>query len=298
MTSNRTAADHHRRRHPGRERRALADRRPGRPDPAAGPLPDRADGPLQPGADPGAPAARQGRRRVRHVRGDRGRQRATPRPRCSSRAPRPSVLIRFSTVAGERGSPDTWRDPRGFALKFYTSEGNYDMVGNNTPVFFIRDPMKFQHFIRSPEAPRRQQPARPRHAVGLLDAVAGVGAPGDLADGRPGHPAHLAAHERLLQPHLHVDQRRRREVLGEVPLQDRPGHRVLHPGRGRPDGRGRHRLPHARPVRAHRRRRVPELDAEDADHAVRGREDLPVQPVRPDQGVAARRLPAASRWAG
>jgi len=59
------------------------------------------------------------------------------------------TLIRFSTVAGERGSPDTWRDPRGFALKFYTSEGNYDMVGNNTPVFFMRDPMKFQHFIRS-----------------------------------------------------------------------------------------------------------------------------------------------------
>ncbi|HSR86780.1 MAG TPA: catalase [Streptosporangiaceae bacterium] len=59
------------------------------------------------------------------------------------------TLIRFSTVAGERGSPDTWRDPRGFALKFYTSHGNYDMVGNNTPIFFMRDPMKFQHFIRS-----------------------------------------------------------------------------------------------------------------------------------------------------
>jgi catalase len=59
------------------------------------------------------------------------------------------VLIRFSTVAGERGSPDTWRDPRGFAVKFYTTEGNYDMVGNNTPIFFVRDPMKFQHFIRS-----------------------------------------------------------------------------------------------------------------------------------------------------
>ena len=59
------------------------------------------------------------------------------------------TLIRFSTVAGEQGSPDTWRDPRGFALKFYTTEGNYDMVGNNTPIFFIRDPMKFQHFIRS-----------------------------------------------------------------------------------------------------------------------------------------------------
>ena len=62
---------------------------------------------------------------------------------------RTEVLVRFSTVAGERGSPDTWRDPRGFAVKFYTKEGNYDLVGNNTPVFFLRDPMKFQHFIRS-----------------------------------------------------------------------------------------------------------------------------------------------------
>jgi len=59
------------------------------------------------------------------------------------------MLVRFSTVAGEQGSPDTWRDPRGFALKFYTHEGIYDMVGNNTPVFFVRDPMKFQHFIHS-----------------------------------------------------------------------------------------------------------------------------------------------------
>jgi catalase len=62
---------------------------------------------------------------------------------------RTEMLARFSTVAGESGSPDTWRDPRGFALKFYTSDGNYDMVGNNTPIFFVRDPMKFQHFIRS-----------------------------------------------------------------------------------------------------------------------------------------------------
>ena len=59
------------------------------------------------------------------------------------------MLARFSTVAGERGSPDTWRDLRGFSLKFYTSQGNYDMVGNNTPVFFVRDPMKFQQFIHS-----------------------------------------------------------------------------------------------------------------------------------------------------
>ncbi|WP_440100361.1 catalase [Streptosporangium sp. H16] len=59
------------------------------------------------------------------------------------------LFIRFSSVAGELGSPDTQRDPRGFALKFYTEEGNYDLVGNNTPIFFIRDPQKFSDFIHS-----------------------------------------------------------------------------------------------------------------------------------------------------
>jgi len=62
---------------------------------------------------------------------------------------RTELFIRFSTVAGEKGSADTVRDPRGFAIKFYTEEGNYDLVGNNTPVFFIRDPLKFPDFIHS-----------------------------------------------------------------------------------------------------------------------------------------------------
>jgi catalase len=64
---------------------------------------------------------------------------------------RTPVLARFSLVAGEEGYPDTERDVRGFALKFYTEEGNYDLVGNNTPVFFVRDPMKFPDFIHSQE---------------------------------------------------------------------------------------------------------------------------------------------------
>ncbi len=62
---------------------------------------------------------------------------------------RTEMFARFSTVGGERGSADAERDPRGFALKFYTEEGNYDMVGNNTPVFFIRDPLKFPDFIHT-----------------------------------------------------------------------------------------------------------------------------------------------------
>ena len=59
------------------------------------------------------------------------------------------MFIRFSTVGGEKGSGDTERDPRGFAVKFYTEEGNWDMVGNNTPVFFIRDALKFGDFIHT-----------------------------------------------------------------------------------------------------------------------------------------------------
>ena len=58
-------------------------------------------------------------------------------------------LLRFSTVAGERGAADAERDVRGFALKFYTDEGNWDLVGNNTPVFFVRDPYKFPDFIHT-----------------------------------------------------------------------------------------------------------------------------------------------------
>ena len=62
---------------------------------------------------------------------------------------RTEIFIRFSTVAGEKGSADTVREPRGFAIKFYTEEGNYDLVGNNAPVFFVRDPLKFPDFIHS-----------------------------------------------------------------------------------------------------------------------------------------------------
>jgi len=77
---------------------------------------------------------------------------------------RTPMFARFSTVAGELGSADTMRDPRGFALKFYTQEGNYDLVGNNTPVFFVKDPSKFQDFIHSqkrmPDTDRRSNNAQ------------------------------------------------------------------------------------------------------------------------------------------
>ena len=67
----------------------------------------------------------------------------------SSAGKKTPTFLRFSTVGGEKGSADTERDPRGFALKFYTEEGNWDLVGNNTPGFFIRDPLKFGDFIHT-----------------------------------------------------------------------------------------------------------------------------------------------------
>ena len=126
-------------------------------------------------------------------------------------------------MAGEQGFPDTVRDPRGFALKFYTDEGNFDLVGNNTPVFFVRDPSKFQDFIHSqkrlPDTGLRSNDMQwdfwtlspeSAHQVTILMSDRGI-------------PRQLAPHGRLLQPHLLVGQRGRRALLGQVPRQDQPG---------------------------------------------------------------------------
>ena len=70
------------------------------------------------------------------------------------------MFVRFSTVLGERGSTDTARDVRGFAVKFYTDEGNWDLVGNNIPVFFIQDAIKFPDLVHAvkPEPHHRDAP--------------------------------------------------------------------------------------------------------------------------------------------
>src|SRR6266511_417623 len=85
---------------------------------------------------------------------------------------RTPMFARFSQVAGELGSADTVRDPRGFALKFYTEEGNYDLVGNNTPTFFVRDAIKFEDFSRS----QRPMPWCPRTRTSSV-AICGTRAP-------------------------------------------------------------------------------------------------------------------------
>ena len=96
---------------------------------------------VQPRARSRAGRPRQGRRRPRRSsRSPRTSRQCTKADFLSKVGKRPTPFLRFSTVAGEHGTADTERDPRGFAIKFYTDEGNYDLVGNNTPVFFIRDP--------------------------------------------------------------------------------------------------------------------------------------------------------------
>src|SRR5450432_4651304 len=80
------------------------------------------------------------------------------------------TFLRFSTVGGEKGSADTERDPRGFALKFYTDEGNWDLVGNNTPVFFVRDPLKFSDFIHS----QKRDPATGLRATTPCSGISGA----------------------------------------------------------------------------------------------------------------------------
>ena len=220
----------HRRWHPGVQRRVLADGRARRAHPAAGPLPHRADGQLQPRADPRAAAAREGGRRLRPLRGDRGRQRvhegfaasarrqdrhAHPLLHRRRRARQPRHLARPARLRAEV------LHPRG-----QLRHGRQQHAG-----LLRAGPDEVPALHPLAEAPGGHRPARPRHAVGLLDALARVGPSGGLADGRPRHPEVLAPHERLLEPHVHVGQCEGRALLGQVPLQDRPGHRVPHAGR-------------------------------------------------------------------
>ena len=128
------------------------------------------------------------------------------------------TFIRFSTVGGEKGSADTERDPRGFALKFYTEEGNWDMTGNNTPVFFIRDPLKFGDFIHTQKRDPETNLKSPTMNVGFLVAFAGIATPGDNSFLRSRNSRRLPAHGRFQQPHIELGQRQKRTVLREMAL--------------------------------------------------------------------------------
>lgn len=174
------------------------------------------------------------------------------------------VLVRFSTVIHERGSPETLRDPRGFAVKFYTREGNWDLVGNNIPVFFIRDAMVFPDMVRSlkpnpvshiqenwrildffshhPESlnmVRLDTPPGPHlspftrstsHYPNLVFIVSMdnsfIHPIVHVPDRRPGHSPQLPQDGRVRCPHVQADQQAGQGNAGQVPLEDQAGRRV------------------------------------------------------------------------
>ena len=115
--------------------------------------------------------------------------RADPFQEAGRRTP---AFVRFSTVAGSKGSFDLARDVRGFAVKLYTQEGNWDLVGNNIPVFFIQDPIKFPDVIHSvkPEPDRASpRPSRRTTTSGTRVAHARVDPHAHVGHVRPGHPS-------------------------------------------------------------------------------------------------------------
>ena len=171
--------------------------------------------------------------RVVHARGAGGARRLpglrvagavhAARSSCRTRRSKTPVFVRFSTVAGSRGSTDLARDVRGFAVKFYTQEGNFDLVGNNIPVFFIQDAMKFPDLDPRREARAAQRDSAggigPRHVLGLHLADARIDAHDHVGDVGPRHPAQLPHDGRLRRPHVPLRQRRGRVALREVPLE-------------------------------------------------------------------------------
>ena len=128
------------------------------------------------------------------------------------------MFARFTTVAGERGAADAERDIRGFALKFYTEEGNWDMVGNNTPVFFLRDPRKFPDLNKAVKRDPAHQYAFCHKQLGLLDAAARSPAPSHHRHERPRHPCQLPPYARLRFAYIQLLERSGRAFLGEIPL--------------------------------------------------------------------------------
>ena len=148
----------------------------------------------------------------------------SPAPICSS-APgeKTPVFVRFSTVAGNKGSADLARDVRGFAVKLYTKEGNWDLVGNNIPVFFIQDAIKFPDLIHAAkQEPDRGFPQAQTAHDNFWDFISLTPESMHMAHVdhvRPHDPALVPLHGGLRRPHLPPGQRRGQVDLRQVPLE-------------------------------------------------------------------------------
>ena len=200
------------------------------------------------------------------------------------------VFVRFSTVAGSRGSADTVRDVRGFATKFYTAGGRLRPGRQQHPGLLHpgRDQVPGRHPRRQAGAPQRD-PAGPvgaRHLLGLHLPDARVDAHGDVGHVRPGHPPQLPDDGRLRGEHLPAGQRGRRRPAGQVPLEAPARGALAGLGRGPAPGRGRPGLPPARPVERHRAGGVSAVRARPAADRGAGRAVVPLRPAGRDQDLA------------
>ena len=124
------------------------------------------------------------------------------------------MFIRFSTVAASRGGPDVARDPRGFAMKFYTEDGNWDLVGNNTPIFFIRDGIKFPDFIHSQKQDPYTNRQEPDNVWDFFSHSPEATHQFIMALRRPRHPGVVPLHGRLRLAHVPVGERQGRAATG------------------------------------------------------------------------------------
>ena len=133
------------------------------------------------------------------------------------------VFVRFSTVVGSRGSSDLARDVRGFAVKFYTDEGNYDLVGNNIPVFFIQDGVKFPDLVHAikPEPHHEMPQAASAHDTfwDFISLMPEVHAHDHVGHVRPGYPTKLPHDGRIRRPHISVRQRQGQIALCKISLE-------------------------------------------------------------------------------
>ena len=220
---------------PGRRQPELPDRRPARPGAAPGPAPAREARALQPRADPGARRARGRLGRLRPLRGHEPRRRRAGRACACSRsrasAPRCSRASRPSPARRARPTPRATRAASRSSSTPRTATGT--SPGNNTPIFFIRDPLKFPDFIHSQKYDPYTNEQEPENVWDFFSLEPRGHAPVHLAVRRPRHPGQLPPHGRLRLAHLPVGEREGRAVLGEVPLQDRPGHPLPHERGGR-----------------------------------------------------------------
>ena len=200
------------------------------------------------------------------------------------------LFVRFSTVAGERGAADAERDIRGFAVKFYTEEGNWDLVGNNTPVFFLRDPLKFpdlNHAVkRDPRTNLRSASnnwdfwtslPEALHQITIVMSDRGIPATYRHMHGFGSHTFSLinAKDERhWVKFHLVCQQ-------GIKNLTDAEAEAII----------GKDRESHQRDLyESIEKKDFPEVEDVHPGDAGEGRRHLPVQPVRPDQGMVPQGL--------